>query len=100
MGGAATLIVFVAGYALINIINYGLLLYILMGVAIGYAAGEVTYLTSGRKLGRKVQYLYGIVWLLFILGLFVFDRNWFMYNIGHSLAAALILIFGLIKLKL
>lgn len=99
MGGAATLIVFAAGYALINIVNYGLILYILMGVAIGYAAGEVAYLASGRKLGRKVQYLYGIIWLLFILGLFVFDHNWF-YNIGHSLAAALILIFGLIKLKL
>lgn len=100
MGGIATVIVFTIGYALINIVNYGFILYILMGVAIGYAAGEVTYLASGRKLGRKVQYLYGIVWLLFILGLFVFDRNWFIYNIGHSLAAALILVFGLIKLKI
>ncbi len=76
-----------------------IILHVVAGVAMGYAAGEVAYLASGRKLGRKVQYLYGIIWLLFILGLFVIDHNWF-YNIGHSLAAALILIFGLIKLKL
>lgn len=100
MGGIATLIVFIAGYALINIVNYGTILYILMGVAIGYAAGEFTYLASGRKLGRKAQYLYGTIWLVFILGLFIFDRNWFIYNIGHSLAAALILIFGVLKLRI
>lgn len=98
MGAVATLIVFGAGYALINTLNYGFILHVLMGVAIGYAAGEVTYLASGRKLGRKAQYLYGIVWLVSVLGLFVFDHYWF-YSIGHSLSAALILVFGLIKLR-
>lgn len=98
IGAVATLIVFAAGYALINAINYGFILHILMGVAIGYGAGEVTYLASGKKLGRKAQSLYGVTWLVFTLGVFIIDHNWF-YSIGHSLAIALILVFGIIKLR-
>lgn len=100
MGGIATLIVFILSYIFFNMISgFGMIiLYAVAGAAIGYGAGEVTYLASGRKLGRKAQYLYGVTWLVFSLGIFIIDHYWF-YSIGHIIALALILVFGLIKLR-
>lgn len=98
-GGAATATVFVIAYIILNLLHFWIILDILIGIAAGYVAGEVMYRTSGKKLGKKIQSFYGILWLVMVIGLYLFIPSQVL-NIGHIIAFFLLLFFGLYKLKL